>query len=91
MTQTANLLSIYVDNSREIYLVTESLVNSLPKNLTSTPNVSGYCLTTGVHRICGRLTPFASVSQSATAWNWEKQPPSFFDLLTHLHPKGRAI
>lgn len=33
MTQTANLLAIYVDNSREIYSVTESLVNSLAKKM----------------------------------------------------------
>lgn len=40
MTQTANLLSIYVDNSREIYLVTESLVNSLAKKMRKGATIS---------------------------------------------------
>ncbi len=40
MTQTANLLAIYVDNSREIYSVTENLVNSLAKKIRKGVTIS---------------------------------------------------
>lgn len=40
MTQTANLLAIYVDNSREIYSVTENLVNSLAKKMRNGATIS---------------------------------------------------
>ncbi len=40
MTQTANLLAIYVDNSREIYSVTEPLINSLAKRIRKGAKIS---------------------------------------------------
>lgn len=40
MTHTANLLAIYVDNSREIYSVTENLVNSLAKKMRKGATIS---------------------------------------------------
>lgn len=40
MTQTANLLAIYVDNSHEIYSVTETLVNSLAKKIRKGATIS---------------------------------------------------